>query len=530
MSNSVYHKMASEIVHESIKSVVYIDEKAWNPFERKSYNKYIPEHIISKGLYTSFKKSGIGFSVHKFASGEEDLPLNDSLKRYLFENKDLILLDWDLVDGNHSNLPSLKLLANIIEQPHIHFCCIYSSSPDFDFIIKKICSYFSGISNEKFGLIKAIFDFNQDIIDIIKSIDITKEPENRLIGVINKIDPTILPSVKEITQKSYSKSLIDMAIAINKDLPKSDGANNYFSEIISNLGNEYTLLINNTIITILKKGKNQPASLIRNFIKLMAKNKSKSFLKLLGLNMQNEFTKKGAFVNPEILNISFESFLFHRSQMIKHGNISDFENFMKDVLIENAKLNLNNSKLALLKGDFLDKYNVSSKNKSKKEIALINSFYNGIKLKGDRDLFFGDIFQHDNNTYYLCITAVCDCITHEGESNIDFKYYFVKGSKLATLAEGFDKGDGGFISYIDDSTCISWSSGEYIKPFQLYVPDPQITDELLMTYDWKKDDIHKSKQLKYIFTLKQNYAQRIANHAFTHPIRVGVDFVKTSNN
>ena len=33
---------------------------------------------------------------------------------------------------------------------------------------------------------------------------------------------------------------------------------------------------------------------------------------------------------------------------------------------------------------------------------------------------------------------------------------------------------------------------------------------------------------EYITTIKQNYAQRIANHAFTHPVRVGVDFVKIS--
>ena len=32
--------------------------------------------------------------------------------------------------------------------------------------------------------------------------------------------------------------------------------------------------------------------------------------------------------------------------------------------------------------------------------------------------------------------------------------------------------------------------------------------------------------VEYITTLRNDYAQRIANHAFGHPARVGVDFVK----
>ena len=35
----------------------------------------------------------------------------------------------------------------------------------------------------------------------------------------------------------------------------------------------------------------------------------------------------------------------------------------------------------------------------------------------------------------------------------------------------------------------------------------------------------KGDDIKYITTLRPNYAQRIANHAFIHPVRVGVDFV-----
>ena len=35
-------------------------------------------------------------------------------------------------------------------------------------------------------------------------------------------------------------------------------------------------------------------------------------------------------------------------------------------------------------------------------------------------------------------------------------------------------------------------------------------------------------ELEYITTIRQNYTQRIANFAFSHPVRVGIDFVKKS--
>ena len=38
----------------------------------------------------------------------------------------------------------------------------------------------------------------------------------------------------------------------------------------------------------------------------------------------------------------------------------------------------------------------------------------------------------------------------------------------------------------------------------------------------------KSKTLIYKTTIRSNYAQRIANHVFTYPMRVGIDFVKFS--
>jgi len=523
MSTKVYQKTATEIIKDSIKSVVYIDEKAWDPFEQKIYNKSVDEHIISKDLHKNLKKDGINLSIHRFSSGDENLPTTSSLKKYLFNDIDLVVLDWEL-DDDKLNKASLKLLADIIMQPHIHFCTIYSSTNDFDSIIKKICSYYSGLTREQCDKINEIFESYDEITQLLNNIDITKKPETKLIGRINSIDKTIFSEIIKITNKNYQSSLIDMAIASNKDLPKPDVSFNFYSEIISHIDNEYTLVINNTIITILQKKKNRPQNLIRNFSKHISKDQSKSFFKLLGLNMQSEFSKKGSFINPDILNISFNTFLYHRKQINEIGGKPSFEEFTKNILLENAKINLVNTDLKILNNVFLENFKIIKNQLNDNELASINCFYNGNKIIGNKALNFGDIFVDENQAYYLCITALCDCVIHKGESNVKFKYFFVKGAFL-NLKEAFKKGDGGFISYVNSETCIAWTHGEYVKPIHLYVPEPAVIDDKITVCDWM-DKAPVAIPLKYMFTLKENYAQRIANQAFSHPVRVGVDFVK----
>ena len=161
----------------------------WDPFSLEAYNTEINEHVISKNLLDQFKKDGIKLNIHKFTSGEENNPADHSLKRYLFGNTNLVILDWDLDDNPKSlNNSSLKLLSDIIAQPNIHFCSIYSSATDFDQIVKKICSYFSGVSTGQYESIKYLIEPHEEAIALLKGIDITKEANRRIIGELNSID------------------------------------------------------------------------------------------------------------------------------------------------------------------------------------------------------------------------------------------------------------------------------------------------------------------------------------------------------
>ena len=68
----------------------------------------------------------------------------------------------------------------------------------------------------------------------------------------------------------------------------------------------------------------------------------------------------------------------------------------------------------------------------------------------------------------------------------------------------------------------------YIIPLSYCVPNNKIQDGELHILRFNDEDMFKVEDclFEYVTTIKQNYAQRIANHAFSHPVRVGIDFIK----
>ena len=73
----------------------------------------------------------------------------------------------------------------------------------------------------------------------------------------------------------------------------------------------------------------------------------------------------------------------------------------------------------------------------------------------------------------------------------------------------------------------------YIKPKVYNVDNNKLMDNKIRIWDitnkYTKEEFDQNLNyfdVEYITTLRNDYAQRIANHAFGHPARVGVDFVK----
>jgi len=551
-----YQEKANQIIRESIKSAIFIDENARSFFSLPLIlEEPSLEERLSVALYNNFKKQGISLAIHNFSNGDEE---DEELKQYLFENRDLVLLDWKL-DNQTGEESALKMLSDIVNSPHLHFCAIYTSTPDLDEVYLNILSFFSGKENGFYDKLKEEFEAQEEeltpILDQFNIYDLNAN--GNLIGqFIRTFDVETLEHLKSITKtKNPSRGLKYLKIAFS-NFHKSD-VTLPAPELIS--VKDKTIVINNTIITVLNKHEDEDSTGLINRLSEQIANSKNSFIQLLGFEMQSIFRKNSAFIDNNLLNVSKEALIIHRKDILdKEESDEPFKSLIKNVLIEHASMSLRTSKLSLLEENFLDNQNQEiNTTVSDEALSSMNVFYNSVTpVNADNSfiLNFGDIFVDNKNNYYICLTALCDCLR---PSKIKNNFFFAKGSPMErNLA--LILGDSGFISFLPNNKIISWVAPEidekrttpstieeyaieldyykqykhkpiYIKPIQYHVTNHQIIDDKIEISRIETDSNEADFdfiELTYIATIRPNYTQRLANHAFTHPVRVGVDFVK----
>jgi hypothetical protein len=387
--------------------------------------------------------------------------------------------------------------------------------------------YFSGYTRDYYDNIKDELDDYQKADPklferiSLNNIDLNKRMNNEF----RELDPGLPKLIQDLTELKFGEALVQVKKAFSSFL-KSKDSNPIPSHI--NKSNK-TLNINNTLITIISKKENSAKKILEKLSNQLWKSDN-CFSQILGLDMQNSFTEQASFIDKNLLNSSIDTLLYHRQKLIDDGLKFEFESFIKEILHEQAKLTLEDANLKVLDNTFLEKISKKNYKVADKDLARLNAFYNGSYIKNKEKLNFGDIFYHSKtNQYYLCITALCDCLHPE---NIKNNFFFVIGRTTKVMAEALETGDGNFKSYIASDNCIKWTmpeddwnKGDYIKPVQLHIPCTDLKNKELVI-QFIKDGSHSTETVKYAFTLKDQYAQRIANHTFFHPLRVGVDFVK----
>ncbi len=570
-----YSEKTLEIVTTSIKSAVFIDEKARGVYEYEGLDDKLLEERLSIAIYNNFKNNGISLAVHKFKVADRE---NENLLQYLFNDRDLVLLDWKL-QGEGGEEYSLELLSRVVDSNHINFCCIYTTETNIDNIFFNILSYFSGINSELFQKIRDEYvSIYEDSINEIKKsynyIDYNHSDNGRYLGRLHQEGLKFDELIEFCGGNIDKKEALFLLMLASGDYHKSPKAN--FKPSLISIESR-TLIINNTIICILNKEnalEEEPIAIIKNLSEKIESSKN-SFTQLLGIEMQNIFNTTGSFADENLLKISKEALFAHRKYIKEKNNDNDipFKTLIKQVLLEHAYLKLRTVKLSLLNDEFLESQIDITAELDDDQVALINTFYNSVSVKSlnedsQPNLNFGDVFKDENNDYYLCITALCDCLRPD---KIKQNFYFVKGKKIdVKLANTL--GDSAFISYVGQDEAISWIALEpdtqieidqtgkteqelelerlrienkmltthkylpvYIKPHSFNVKNPKIIDsviEIRRIESIKVENVTKDNgdiafsTIRYITTLRPSYTQRIANHSFTHPIRVGVDFVK----
>lgn len=571
----MYSQKAFDILNSSINYAVFIDEKAKDFFSGTPIDNEIAEEQLSVDLYTTFKENGKNLLVHKFEVSNLDEPKTID---YLFKGKDLILLDWELAAVAGQKY-SLSLLNTAVSSPYINFCCIYSSSTNFNEIPLFLDTYFSGLSKTDFNSIKDTYEYleSEEISKFwnqqIKSLEEFFR-ENEIIIDNFPIERMRIKSADLLLRYIY------ISLTIEKYIIPEPAVNEY--EVLN--GDDNSFMINNTFVLTLKKDFVEDSNyetLLKRISDIIIKNRG-SFFQLLGLEMQSVFNSNEKFIDETILKSSTEALFQFRNHL---KDDKTFGMIIKKLLIEQATLKLRTAKLKLLDSDFLtDKSKKITNTVSNEDLFQLNVFYNSVTVKSLNkedipNLNFGDVFKGQDKDYYLCITALCDCYYPT-----DGNYYFAKGSEFSDIELALQLGDTAFLSFLPDEKAVYWGVIEtpslkksvevelsnssddvkkmkddickqkalinrlqknqeilnrflykpfFIKPKVYNVRNNKLIDNKIQIWDITNnlrvvpsDQILNYFDVEYITTLRNDYAQRIANHAFGHPARVGVDFVK----
>jgi hypothetical protein len=217
--------------------------------------------------------------------------------------------------------------------------------------------------------------------------------------------------------------------------------------------------------------------------------------------------------------------------------------------MEKLSMSIRNEEFSLLDDNLLDQFelDLGDDYNDIKSLHKMNVFYNSFYFdKKDQILNFGDVFRiepnenHKNKNspkYLICLTALCDCL--RPQDKIKSNFYFAEGSNI-DVNKALSLGDTAFISFLSNDITISWTEVAsdnlkkaygpvYVKPLQYKVFEGQNKideNNKIKVHYLDKAGETKAETLNYIGTIRPNYAQRIANHAFSYPVRVGVDFVK----
>lgn len=573
----MYNDKAFTILNSSINSAIFIDEKAKDFYSGTPVNPDVVEEKLSEDLFKTFKENGKSLVVHKFEKSNLE---NPQILDYLFKGRDLILLDWELA-GVAGQEHSLKLLNQAVSTPYINFCCIYSSSGNFNEIPLFLDAYFSGLSKAEFEVIKTTYEYiepeeiqkfwneNSNIEDFLKA---------------NSIDVSTFP-IEKIREKSLELILRYIYISlVSEKLIIPESANDDYE--VLNVGDN-SFIINNTFVLTLKKNMNDDSDynkLLKRISDTVTKNNG-SFFQLLGLEMQSVFNSNERFIDETILKSSTEALFQFRNHI---NDDKTFGIIIKKLLVEQATLKLRTAKLELLKTDFLDfkSKELANKTPSNDDLFQLNVFYNAVSVKSLNtedipNLNFGDVFKGSGEDYYLCVTALCDCYY---PNKIEHNFYFVKGTEFNDIELALRLGDTAFLSFLPNQKAVYWGDLEkpelkkikelilsnsdddakklkndlasqkvlidklvhnqevlnrflykpfYIKPKVYNVDNNKLVDGKIRIWDitnkFTKEEFDQKLNyfdVEYITTLRNDYAQRIANHAFGHPARVGVDFVK----
>lgn len=241
---------------------------------------------------------------------------------------------------------------------------------------------------------------------------------------------------------------------------------------------------------------------------------------------------RAVYKRPQFFkDIAYEGFAYHVGKIVESEDM-ELESFFKEIFNEELLDILNSQDISIPAG-IVDKILEDNRNNTNRaccrdlvklnERLTINRRYSECEHK----IAFGDVFYCTDAEsglceYWLCITAKCDCA--RPEEKIRNNYIFI-GGRYVRDSVALTQAEIDYYSFInalepdrENPICIQWCS----KINSIYIEQNVVIRGKEIVGNLKGVEKH----FVYLGNVKENYAQRMANMAFSNGNRVGVSLAK----
>ena len=519
------NEVLENIVKQSIRNVICIDDGLLEPYCEEGDALKVD---FSKEMFDGISNTcQCSVTMVQYKGDETERLIEEKLNE-----KDLMILDWELTATGQIKKP-LKVIDSALNK-NIPYICIYTNSKDLKEISDHIEKYYSGCNVqmaenaaeiwEKEGLMK------EEFIDDIKRCFEDKANIPKLLKKVQELCP-------EIDTSSCNYHKIENWIPVylkweNYLLPEES---KFIAKRVD--GKDTVLNVDGKMIFVFSKKKSDddtdkaisPEQIVPAIAESMVL-KPNSIMDCIWLYYSNCYCR-AVYKRPQFFkDIAYEGFAYHVGKIVESEDM-ELESFFKEIFNEELLDILNSQDISIPAG-IVDKILEDNRNNTNRaccrdlvklnERLTINRRYSECEHK----IAFGDVFYCTDAEsglceYWLCITAKCDCA--RPEEKIRNNYIFI-GGRYVRDSVALTQAEIDYYSFInaepdrENPICIQWCS----KINSIYIEQNVVIRRKEIVGNLKGVEKH----FVYLGNVKENYAQRMANMAFSNGNRVGVSLAK----
>jgi hypothetical protein len=498
----------------------------------KEYDVY-----LSQEVYDSISKGGYLCDLFKF----EKSKLEQCKK--VCKNSDVVILDWEL-SRDETHQPALDIIKNLYEENGLRFIYVYTVIEDLNSIKSEI---------ERFLDVSCFGDYSDFHVDSLyffvrsKDSDVGVKPQD--------IFESVLGAISKKYKGLMSTFVLDFASTIRKQLPVvlkryDERIDSSIINLMAGMNEEYFYRIFSQIIlsdleyALLSKIANSP---VINKTKISEFLRDSKFMRELVAVIDSENDEKMKELGGKVLKLLVAVFQKNCCISSSKGScamgdiISDPKKFSEILKGSLDKVSLPKKIKGLKKGNILDHATAPyqlfpilcylSLYDSEKEIdecadnlveahKRFQCLLNTVRKEASASSLTQGTILKDGNTYYLCITPLCDIVRPK---KIENRYMFMLGKGISEEEIASVNRDRNGLSIIYESSSpvtIRWNLFDIIS---LKIRDTKLNKPVkVKTVDnLEKDRDSEEKELHFVGQLRLDYTLSLLDMGLAR--RVGIE-------